>query len=56
MNQPAIDAQLEAYDICKAIGDDEHRHAYNNAINALRSCPAFQSFKDPGHMYCFASK
>ncbi len=27
MNQLAIDALLEAYDICKAIGDDEHRHA-----------------------------
>jgi len=37
-NQPAIDAQIEAYDICKNIGDDEHRHGFNNAINSLRLC------------------
>ena len=38
-NQRAIDLQIEAYDICKLIGDDDHRHAFNNAINTLRSTP-----------------
>jgi hypothetical protein len=45
-NQVAIDFLLEAYDICNRLndsdfGDREHRHAYNNAIEALRPCSVF---------------
>ena len=37
-NQPAIDYLVIGYDICRDPGDTERRHAFNNAINAMRAC------------------
>jgi hypothetical protein len=37
LNQPALDQLIHAYDEARRLGNDRHRHAFSNAINALRA-------------------